>query len=262
VRVLFCGKEEKLAGDALANRDAWVGIGGALDVIAEPDVAMLRAELAAADAVVDALFGTGLDRALTGFFATVVQEMDAARDRVVALDVPSGMDANTGMPLGAALHARDTVTFAHLKLGLATSMGAERAGRVTVVDIGVPESLYNRRRFQRAGCSSGADVASWLVPRGAGAHKGSAGRVLLIAGPPESSARRCSSPAARCAAAPASSPSRLSPTPRRPRSTARAGEMTARIDPARLEESLGTSSWEGANAVAIGPRLGHDAGGA
>jgi NAD(P)H-hydrate epimerase len=255
-RVLFCGKQEKLAGDALANHDAWVGVGGAVDVITEPDVAKLRAELAAADTVVDALFGTGLDRPLTGFFATVVQEMDAARDRVVALDVPSGMDANTGMPLGAALHARDTVTFAHLKLGLATSMGAERAGRVTVVDIGVPESLYtavgsSARMLERA------DVASWLLPRGAGAHKGSAGRVVCIAGSAgkTGAALLVARGALRSGAGLvtiATFPDAAEALDRRVLE-----EMTARIDPARLEESL-AELLEGANSVAVGPGLGHD----
>jgi hydroxyethylthiazole kinase-like uncharacterized protein yjeF len=161
VRVLFCGKRERLAGDALANHDAWAGVGGAVDVITDAELATLRAELSAADIVVDALFGTGLDREVKGLFASAIEQMDAVRDRVVALDVPSGMDANTGLPLGAVLHARDTVTFAHLKLGLATSTGAERAGRVTVADIGIPGSLY-RAVGESARLLERADVASWL----------------------------------------------------------------------------------------------------
>jgi NAD(P)H-hydrate epimerase len=257
VRVLLCGKRERLAGDALANADAWTGVGGAIDVIAEADLPTLRAELSAADIVVDALFGTGLDRDVKGLFASVIEQMDAVRDRVVALDIPSGMDANTGLPLGAVLHARDTVTFAHLKLGLATSTGAERAGRVRVADIGIPESLY-RAVGESARLLEAADVAAWLSPRRAATHKGAAGRVVCVAGSPgKTGAALLSARGALRAGAGlvtiATFPEAADALDRRVLE-----EMTARIDPGRVEESLAEHLVDEATVV-VGPGLGHDA---
>ena len=257
VRVLFCGKRERLAGDALANHDAWAGVGGAVDAITEAELATLRAELSSADIVVDALLGTGLDREVKGLFSSVIEQMDAVRDRVVALDVPSGMDANTGLPLGAVLHARGTVTFAHLKLGLATSTGAERAGRVTVADIGVPESLY-RAVGESARLLERSDVASWLSPRGVATHKGAAGRVVCVAGSSgKIGAALLSARGALRAGAGlvtiATYPDAADALDRRVLE-----EMTARIDPARVEDSLAEHLADDATVV-VGPGLGHDA---
>ncbi len=257
VRVFLAGTRDRLKGDALANHDAWVGVGGAVDVVGELDVERVRAETSTAHVVVDALFGTGLDRAITGFNAKLVEVMDAVRDRLVALDVPSGMDANTGQALGPVLRARDTVTFAFSKLGLATSIGAERAGRVTVVDIGVPDALH-RAVGASALLLEPSDVAGWLVPRGTATHKGASGRVVIVAGSPGKTGAALL--VARGALRAGAGLVTITTFPE----TADAidqrvlEEMTARIDPSRVEESL-ASHLEGASAVVVGPGFGHDA---
>ncbi|HEX4339889.1 MAG TPA: NAD(P)H-hydrate dehydratase [Polyangiaceae bacterium] len=256
VRVLLAATREKLKGDALVNHDAWVGVGGSIGYVVEGDLAMIRAEIEAASVVVDALLGTGLDREVKGFFATLIQAMDVAHDRLVALDVPSGMDANTGQAQGPELRARDTVTFAFGKLGLETSSGAERAGRVTVVDIGVPDSLH-----VAVGASAEllepSDVAAWLRPRGVATHKGSAGRVVCVAGSAgkTGAALLVARGALRSGAGLvtiATFPDAADAIDRRVLE-----EMTARIDPAHVEESL-AKLLDGASAVVIGPGLGHD----
>ncbi|HVW26201.1 MAG TPA: NAD(P)H-hydrate dehydratase [Polyangiaceae bacterium] len=257
VRVLLAGSADRLKGDALANHDAWVGVGGLLQSIGEPELGMLRAEVAAADVVVDALFGTGLDREITGFLATVIGVMDAAHERVVALDMPSGMDANTGRPHGPVLRARDTVTFAFSKLGLETSVGAERAGRVTVADIGVPDSLQHAVGAS-AQLLERADVASWLPPRLLATHKGAAGRVVCVAGSAGKTgaallAARGALRAGAGLVTIATFPDAAAALDQRVLE-----EMTARIDPNRVEESL-EALLDGAAAVVVGPGLGHDA---
>jgi NAD(P)H-hydrate epimerase len=119
-------------------------LGGPTVPISDANPGRLLEELGAAGVVVDALLGTGLDREVTGFFASVIDGINRARGLRIALDIPSGLDANTGLPLGVAVRADETVTFAEHKLGLWTSTGAEYAGRITRVDIGVPSDLVGR----------------------------------------------------------------------------------------------------------------------
>ena len=136
--------------------------------------------------VVDALLGTGLTRAPDGRHAEAIQRVNAARLRgahVVAVDVPSGLSADTGQPLGACVQADTTVTFAFLKRGLALFPGVALAGAVEVADIGISDEAAARVPPQ---CEllTEAEVRA-LVPRLApDAHKGAAGRVLVVAGSP------------------------------------------------------------------------------
>jgi NAD(P)H-hydrate epimerase len=185
VQVFLAAAEERMTMDCRVNHAAFVGIGG---TVVGPDVTVrtgegsaLRDALSRADVVVDALFGTGLDRALGAPLADVVVAMNEASRAVVALDVPSGMDADTGVTLGAAVEADLTVTFAHPKLGHLTGHGARLSGEVHVVDIGVPSSLRTERA---ASLLTSADVAALLPKRAVDAHKYRAGHVAILAGSP------------------------------------------------------------------------------
>jgi hydroxyethylthiazole kinase-like uncharacterized protein yjeF len=254
VRVLLTAGPDRIAGDARLEYDAWVGLGGAVVPISEKEIDRLTDELGKARVVVDAMLGTGLDRDVTGFFASVIERMNQCAALRVALDIPSGLDSNTGMPLGIAVRAAHTVTFAHHKLGLWTSTGAEYAGRVTRVDIGVPPELVERvgesgRILERA------DVMSWLVPRPLSAHKGSAGRVVVVAGSPGKTGAALLS--ARGALRAGAGLVTLCTVPRAAEALdARVlEEMTARIDPANVEASL-DDALRSADAVVVGPGLG------
>jgi NAD(P)H-hydrate epimerase len=180
VRVLVVGDPARFVGDARVNVDAFSALGRSFEtvVLREP----LERALADADAIVDALFGTGLDRPIAGLFASVVEAINAASAPKLALDIPSGLDADTGQPLGVAVRADVTVTFAHRKLGLCTPRGAELAGRIVVADIGVPGSLLGEETA--AFTFDAADAARAIRPRPSGAHKSSAGDVLIFAGSP------------------------------------------------------------------------------
>lgn len=96
------------------------------------------------DLLVDAMFGTGLDRPVTGLAADVIDWINASSARVLAVDVPSGLDADTGRPLGTVVRADQTATFAGLKRGFRSSDAAAFLGEVHVVDIGVPKELLER----------------------------------------------------------------------------------------------------------------------
>jgi hydroxyethylthiazole kinase-like uncharacterized protein yjeF len=185
--VVLAGSPEKLSTDARANLDAWRGIGGEVRELAPgAPLAPLAEALGQADVVVDALFGTGLDRPIEGHLVAVVQEMNRAAAPVLAVDLPSGLDADTGATLGVAVEADLTATFAHPKLGLLTPGGARLAGRVLVVDIGVPASLVDLLPGPGplVQAIEQGDLARWVRPRPPGAYKTSAGHVLVVGGSP------------------------------------------------------------------------------
>ncbi len=182
--VFFAGDAERVSGDARANFDAWRGIGGEIQWLPPgAPLSPLREAVARGEVVVDALFGPGLDRPIEGWLADVVHAMNASTGPRFSLDLPSGLDADTGAPLGVAVEAKATATFGHYKLGLLTPSGASLAGRVWVVDIGVPSSLVTHvggtaKRLDPE------DLAGFIAARPPGAHNTSAGHVAVVAGSP------------------------------------------------------------------------------
>jgi NAD(P)H-hydrate epimerase len=182
--VVLCGDPARIAGDARSNFDAWMGLGGdTVEVPTGADLAPLAEILAEADVVVDALFGTGLDRPIEGSLAEMVRALNAVDVPRFAVDLPSGLDADTGGVLGVAVDATVTVTFAHHKLGLLTPGGARLAGRVHVVDIGAPGELVAHVGGS-AQLLETADLRQWIAARSPGAHKNDAGHVAVVAGSP------------------------------------------------------------------------------
>lgn len=101
--------------------------------------------------VVDALFGTGLDRPLNSPFDEVVAAVNASGSPVLAVDIPSGLDCDTGRPLGPTVRATDTATFVAWKKGFLQPDAKPWVGRVHVIDIGAPKRLVDQFRQLRAG---------------------------------------------------------------------------------------------------------------
>lgn len=175
---------EALTGDARVHRDAYVRGGGqVVAVLDERGLPTLGAALARAAIVVDALLGVGLTRPVEGHLAAVIAAINAAPARRVAIDVPSGLDADTGATLGCAVDADLTVTMALPKLGLVGAPGFARAGRVVAVDIGVAPALLAAHP-PRAALIEDTDVAAALPRPGALTHKHRRGHVLVVAGSP------------------------------------------------------------------------------
>src|SRR6185369_3435368 len=116
VEVFLAARSEKITGDARMNLDAFIDVEGSFTELPDgTDLGAFEAELERAALVVDALFGTGLDRPIQGYLKDVIGSVNRVNARKVALDVPSGLDADSGATLGAAVQAADTVTFGHLK---------------------------------------------------------------------------------------------------------------------------------------------------
>lgn len=128
------GGDARLAGAQLARRGARIDVVDTSEAVDADDV---RALIAAADLVIDGMVGIGRSGGLRGATATVAELLADVDTFVVAVDVPSGVDASTGEVGGAAVRADVTVTFGALKTGLIVAPGAEHAGTVEVVDIGL-----------------------------------------------------------------------------------------------------------------------------
>jgi NAD(P)H-hydrate epimerase len=143
VRVLLFAPPEELTGDALVNYRIIRQAGLAIHVHAGQSVDMqgVEQELAGAEWIVDALFGTGLSGPLRSPFEEIVKAINAASGRVFAVDIPSGLDANTGKPLGVAVRAHYTATFVALKKGFANPDARQWLGHVFVVDIAAPRRI-------------------------------------------------------------------------------------------------------------------------
>jgi hydroxyethylthiazole kinase-like uncharacterized protein yjeF len=132
--------------------------------------------------VVDGLFGIGLSRPLTGPARQAVADVSALSCPILALDIPSGLDADTGAvvgPDGIAMRATHTITFIGDKPGLHTCDGRDTAGLVSVETLGIPFDQYPAAR---AGLNGPALFASCLRPRSHNSHKGSFGNVAIVGG--------------------------------------------------------------------------------
>lgn len=178
-RCVLVGPEDRVRGDARVNLEALRKLGQSVHTVSQGDTSALSNALRDADCWVDGVFGTGLDRDVGGVFAQVLDQLNDADGPGLALDLPSGLDANTGQVLGTAVRAQATATFAAHKRGLHQHPGMEHAGVVTLVDIGVPPAGE-----AEAGVIEPGDVAAIRPARAPAAHKGSSGHVLVIAGSP------------------------------------------------------------------------------
>ncbi len=182
VAVFTLGDPEAYRGDAAENASRAREAG--LEMTPLPRrgrMTLLSRRLAVADAVVDALFGTGLTRALSGSAARAVSSINSAGRPVIAADLPSGLSADSGQLLGPCVKASATVAFAALKYAHVFWPARGFCGRVVVHDIGIPRRALRPPRESLA-VAEAADLRRWLPPRVADSHKADFGRLAVIAG--------------------------------------------------------------------------------
>jgi len=174
VRVLQLGDAAKVSGDALLARQQALRNG-------VPFTPYDGQALDAASVVVDAMLGTGLGGPVREAYAAAIAAVNASDRPVVAVDIPSGLCADTGRVLGAAVRADMTVTFIGLKRGLFTLHGPDHAGALQFSDLGVPGQVYDAVPCGLRRLELEALLAA-LPPRPAAAHKGMFGSVLVVGG--------------------------------------------------------------------------------
>lgn len=172
VHVVLLGGHEALHGDAAAMARQWT----------QPVGALVPASIEGAQLVVDALFGAGLSRPLTGAAAAVVERVNASPFPVLAVDVPSGLDGTTGLAAGAVIEATRTVTFFRRKPGHLLLPGRVLCGQVSVADIGIPAAVLSEIAPQTWANAPGLWLAQFPWPKLA-AHKYARGHALVVSGP-------------------------------------------------------------------------------
>ncbi len=161
-----------LSGDAARAARDWTDGGGKVEGADE----RLRG-----DVIVDAMLGTGLDRPAQGEYARLIDHVNDTGRAIIAVDVPSGLDADIGMPTGPCVRADVTVSFIGRKRGLYTGQAGRWCGHRVFDDLGVPEAVYQAVDAD-ADLLQGKNLVAWLPDRHTDTHKGDLGHVLIIGG--------------------------------------------------------------------------------
>jgi len=182
VTVLVFAPLEELKGDAALNLRLFQGTIGKLFVIeGEKQRRLTRLALAQADIVVDALFGIGMRGALPSLVEDYVDEVNRTPGWVISIDIPSGVEANTGKVYRTAVCAQTTVTFGLPKWGLFLGEGPEYCGRVVVDPISIPESYLMEEGISTFVLMDD-DIRGLIPIRQLKGHKGTHGKGILVAG--------------------------------------------------------------------------------
>ena len=179
VRVALLASFGTVTGEAKVNLSILRKTG--VEILEHASTGAIADVVAWSDILVDALIGVGLSTALTGTYAFAVEMMNASGKPLVAVDIPTGINADTGDVMGSAIRADLTVTFALLKRGLALYPGAQHAGTVRIADIGIPSEVMEKEKINTHLLNRG--YAWGLIGRRApDAHKGDFGHLMGVAG--------------------------------------------------------------------------------
>ncbi len=182
--VYLLSEKETVKGDAAANLDLLNKLG--VPVVEIPDEAAFNArktELAHQDLWIDAILGTGLGSEVKGYFRSVIDFMNASGKPIFAVDIPSGLQSETGRPLGICVRADATATFAYPKIGHLVYPGADFVGDLSVINIGIPPHIAQGTAPQQE-IVTPETVRNALGVRSSDAHKGTTGHLLVVAGSP------------------------------------------------------------------------------
>ena len=185
VSVFLIGQVSDVRGDARTNLDILGRLGVTVVEIADGQAWELHlSEVRDCDLIVDAIFGTGLNAPVHGLIESVIADINASGIPVVAIDLPSGLSADTPDPIGASIEAGTTVTLAAPKLPLVLPPGENRAGDIVIADIGIPNDVVDDLDGPRLELLTRSGTRELITPRTPDSHKGDYGHVLIVAGSP------------------------------------------------------------------------------
>lgn len=183
-QTFLMAKEVEVKGDAAFNLDRLNSVKAPLkELVEEGELEALREDLSRASVVVDGIFGTGFRGAVNGPAAEVIRLINSCPARVIAIDIPSGLEGESGKVGGEAVRADWTVTMGLPKTGLVRGEGLDYSGRLEVVDIGFPAELI-QETLAELEMVAGEELTGLLPPRRPTSHKGDYGHVLVLAGSP------------------------------------------------------------------------------
>ncbi len=179
VQICLLAEPDDLSGDAATNYNIARQMG--LTINPMPQAQELLDSLREADLVIDAILGTGISGEVRGAARAAIEAINQAALPVLAVDIPSGVSADTGAILGEAVAADRTLTLGLAKVGHYSYPGRKYCGEVEVIDISLPADLVAQQQLS-TNLITAADAAAMLPSRWADMHKGDAGRLLIIAG--------------------------------------------------------------------------------
>ena len=180
VVIFLVAARDQVQGDARINLEIASRLGiEIVEVQEEKDLNPLAHRLSRSELIVDALLGTGLNSEVRGLLRLVIDEINHLRPPVLAVDIPSGLSADTGEPLGAAVKAQVTVTYGWPKIGQILPPGRDYVGRLWQVDISIPPELAKDVPVELA---EAGEMRACLPPRPFGSHKGTFGHLVVLAG--------------------------------------------------------------------------------
>ncbi|MEK7237407.1 MAG: NAD(P)H-hydrate dehydratase [Nitrospirota bacterium] len=181
VHVVLLTPIADLSRDTAAMYRRLVLVAGRAAIVRFRSADQARLLLASSDILVDAILGTGLSSEVTGIYREAIDLINGAEKPVIAVDIPSGLHADTGAILGQAIRATVTVTLGLPKLGLYVGAGIDQAGAIRIVDIGIPEA-YVDDIGSRTLLLTSNNIFNSLPERRPSAHKGTFGHAGIIAG--------------------------------------------------------------------------------
>jgi NAD(P)H-hydrate epimerase len=183
VSVFVVGHVADIKGDARVNIEILGRLGiTVIEIGDEGQWDLHFSEISDRDLIVDALFGTGLKSALSGIYETVIADLNESGIPIVAIDVPSGMSADTPDLIGDCVDATVTVTLGAPKLPLILPPAEEKSGEVVIADIGIPPGIIDALEGPRVELLTREQIRTLISPRAADVHKGDFGRVVIVAG--------------------------------------------------------------------------------
>ena len=183
VSVFLLGRVADVRGDARTNLEILGRLGITVVEVADSQAWELHfSEVSDCTLIVDAIFGTGLNAPLSGLIESVVADVNASGIPIVAIDLPSGLSADSPEPIGPSIEAGLTVTLAAPKLPLVLPPAEMRAGDIVIADIGIPGEVLDSVEGPRVDLLTRGSMRELITPRTADSHKGDYGRVLIVAG--------------------------------------------------------------------------------
>jgi len=181
VKVFLLTPFNKIRGEAEENLNILKKMGVELIETETVKLEEIQRTIRNSDLIIDAILGTGLQGKVTGLKANIIDSICMNNKEVVAIDIPSGLNADTGKIEGPCVKATHTITLALPKIGLLVFPGASYAGKVTVEDIGIPSYLLKDKKIKTNMVTK--EIVKSLLPfRATYSHKGSFGKVLILAG--------------------------------------------------------------------------------
>ena len=191
IEVYVTAEKESITGDARINYDILTAMGiETLKLNSACQLGALGLSLGSADLIIDGIFGTGFKGKIEGIIADVIGLVNSSGKRVLSIDIPSGVNGETGKVGGGCIKADKTVTFALPKVGLVVHPGCDHTGELVIADIGIPPKAIESQNISM-NIIEQACIRGVLGKRTANSNKGSYGKIFVVSGSPGMTGAGC-----------------------------------------------------------------------